>query len=408
MKTFTAREYLKIDIANSFGLDKKNWDVRLQWFHDHEDKLPSMLEQAKTPALYYAGVKAWEAVLRGEPSGYPISLDGTASGMQILSALTCDRKAASLCNVLDTGKRENAYTNIYNAMVEQLGESATISDDDVKQAVMTSLYGSEAEPVKIFGTGALLNTFYSTMEQEAPIVWELNRLFLQLWNPEASSNDWVLPDNFHVHVKVMRKVEEQVHFLNTPYTVVKEINAPKKIGRSIGANTTHSLDALVVREMGRRCMYDPQTVSDTKSILVHHGKDKAETLTGILLQTASKQTHMVLTLWDHYKKSGYLSARIIDYINVVNVRYVDKAVLLELIESLPAKPFQVVSVHDCWRCLPSYGNDLRKQYNLQLSLIAKSNLLSYIISQIVGSPVTAPAKDESMAEEILQADYALS
>ena len=271
-----------------------------------------------------------------------------------------------------------------------------------------ALYGSEAEPVKIFGTGNLLNTFYSTMEQEAPIVWELNRLFLDLWNPEATSNDWVLPDNFHVHVKVMRKVEEQVHFLNTPYTVIKEINAPKKVGRSIGANTTHSLDALVVREMARRCMYDPQTVSDTKSILVHHGKDTAEELTGILLQTASKQTHMVLTLWNHYKNSGYLSARIINYINVVNVRYVDKAVLLELIESLPIKPFEVLSVHDCFRCLPAYGNDLRKQYNLQLSLIAKSNLLSFIISQLVGAPVNSPVKDESMAEEILQANYSLS
>ena len=137
MQLFTAKQYLQIDIANSFGLDKKNWDVRLQWFEDHKDNLLSMLDQAKTPALYYAGVKAWEAVLRGEPSGYPISLDGTASGMQILSALTCDRKAASLCNVLDTGERENAYTKIYSAMVKQLGESATISDDDVKQAVMT-------------------------------------------------------------------------------------------------------------------------------------------------------------------------------------------------------------------------------------------------------------------------------
>lgn len=80
MQTFTALEYLKIDIASNFGFDKENWDVRLNWFEEHKDNLLSMLNQAKEPALYYAGVTAYTDHQCGRPSGYPVSLDGTSSG----------------------------------------------------------------------------------------------------------------------------------------------------------------------------------------------------------------------------------------------------------------------------------------------------------------------------------------
>lgn len=405
MQTFTPREYLMIDIANSYGLDKLDWNLRIDWFKQNEAHLMSLLDTAKTPALYYAGVQAWLNALAGKSSGYPISLDGTSSGLQILAALTCDRSASLLCNVLDSGSRENAYTGIYQAMLDKLGETGHINPDEVKQAIMTALYGSEAEPIKIFGTGAMLDTFYTTMEELAPAVWNLNKAFLEMWDPTTLSNDWVMPDNFNVHIKVIRTAEESVNFLNTPYKVITKINAPKKTGRSIGANLTHSVDGMVVREMARRCMYDPQAVSDAKSILTNHGKTIGE---DSVSHSPSRQTNEVLALWQNYKESGYLSARILDCINIMNVRYLDKDVVLALIDSLPVKPFDLISVHDCWRCLPNYGNDLRKQYNLQLHLIAKSNLLGYLVSQIVGHAVISPKADLSMADEILQANYALS
>ena len=81
-QTFTGMQYLQIDIANNFGLDldKKDWNSRLAWFSENESKLESLLNQAENPALFYAGVQAYQAALKGESIGYPISLDSCSSG----------------------------------------------------------------------------------------------------------------------------------------------------------------------------------------------------------------------------------------------------------------------------------------------------------------------------------------
>ncbi len=80
MQKFSPLSYLKIDIASNFGLDKTNWDVRLDWFDQHEQCLDELVNQAQNPALFYAGVQAYRDALAGIPSGYPISLDATSSG----------------------------------------------------------------------------------------------------------------------------------------------------------------------------------------------------------------------------------------------------------------------------------------------------------------------------------------
>lgn len=61
-----------------------------------------------------------------------------------------------------------------------------------------------------------------------------------------------------------------------------------------------------------------------------------------------------------------------------------------------------------FRCLPNYGNDLRKQYNLQLHLIAKSNMLSDLLSQLNGYEMKIGKLDPTLANDILEANYALS
>ncbi len=137
MQTFSAKQYLQIDVASNFGLDKKDWDERLAWFAQNEPNLEELTAQADEPALFFAGVQAYRQMQKEQPIGYPISLDATASGMQILSCLTGDRAAAELCNVVDTEHRRDPYTIIYEIMTQRIGEAAKISRENTKQAIMT-------------------------------------------------------------------------------------------------------------------------------------------------------------------------------------------------------------------------------------------------------------------------------
>ena len=397
---FTGMQYLKIDIANNFGLDKQDWDVRLDWFNENQSNLLELVPKAKEPALFYAGIQAWNQANQGLPIGYPISLDACSSGLQLLACLTGDDKAVRLCGVIDTGHREDAYSVIYNEMVNSIGESAKISRDDCKEAIMCSLYGSTAVPKEVFGEGKLLQVFVDTMHNLAPAAWALNQVFLDIWDSTVLSHDWILPDNFHVHVKVMGTVKEKVNFFNKPYEIVTKVNMPKENGRSLAANTIHSIDALIVREVTRRCDYRPDVVAKIQG-MIFNCWEKNE-LEGTI------NNRMLETLWFHYQDSGYLSARILDYITEDNISYIDRSVIQELIDSLPAKPFKVMSIHDCFKCHCNYGNDLREQYNLQLMLIAKSNLLSFTLSQIMGKEIKVDKANPNMWKHIMDSNYTLS
>jgi hypothetical protein len=163
---------------------------------------------------------------------------------------------------------------------------------------------------------------------------------------------------------------------------------------------THSIDGMIVRELARRCMYDSKYIQQlTDSI------NKVDTFGW---SNSREKDKMAIMLWKHYKDSGYLSARILDYLDEMNLANVDHLIILNLIKSLPVKAFNVISVHDCFRVLPNYGNDLRKQYNIILSNIAKSDMLSYILSQIIGHKIKVAKHDPNLWKDILDSNYALS
>lgn len=160
--------------------------------------------------------------------------------IQLLACLTGDRKAALLCNVIDTGHREDAYTGLYQSMLDRIGDNAKITRKDTKQAIMTAFYSSTAVPKRVFGEGALLDIFYDTMKEECPGPWEVTETMLAIWDNTAYVNEWIMPDNFHVKIKVMGNVTDYVQFLNEPFEVNYSVNQPIEGGRSLGANMIHS------------------------------------------------------------------------------------------------------------------------------------------------------------------------
>lgn len=400
MQEFSPLQYMQIDVANLMGLDKKLWTERLSWFKEHEHELLDLTSEADAPCQYYAAVQAYKAAIEGKINHHPIILDATSSGTQILSVLIGDSKAAKLCNVINTGNRADLYTYIYHKFLTKLHSSnMELTRDMVKKAIMTSLYGSKASPKSLFGEN--VDIFYQVMAEECPDIWELNNFLVDAWNPEISSYGWVMPDNFHVNIKVYNDQTEYFTFLGEEFSFNHKIHAPCEYGRAYSANVAHSIDSLIVREITAMAMYNPMQLFKIKALLAGERHS--------WLITTKKNLTMVDKLVHLYNESGFLSARILDYIDKESIKLIPEDELKALLDALPAKPFQVACIHDSFHVLPNYGNDIRRLYILQLTKIAKSNLLQFILRQLLNDTnLTVEKTDEQMYLKVANAEYALS
>lgn len=416
-REFTAAEYLKIDIATNYGdvdtqfgpvdLDKVDFEERIAWFDkvEADGQLVQMIQSADKPALFYAGLQAYDAMLQGEPIGYPISLDACASGLQLLSVLANCEKSALRCGVIDTGHREDAYMSLFETMQNNAGGIyLSAGRKDLKQAVMTSLYGSKAQPKRIFGEDTpALGLFYDTMETEIPGAWDLNLALKSLWQSYETSHSWSLPDGFEVEMTVEALTTDEVLFLGEVTEVYTKQKEGKAMGLSLSPNIIHSIDGMIVREISRRCSYDTRKVDALRKMC-----DKALRGKGPRMMGTSRKCDIELRgLWKRFLKTGFLSARVIDLIDSDNIGCVSAAQVKELLGSLPKKSFPVLAIHDCFRIHPNYGNDLRRQYNLILAELAHSDILSDIASQVTGATQRF-TKVGNIAHKIADSNYTLS
>lgn len=401
MQEFTGLEYLKIDIANLFGLDKKTWQERLSWFNENQDNLYSLIDQADEPCQFFAAIKNYEKAINGEVCYKPIALDATFSGLQWFSVLTCDRKSAEYCNVLNTGTRMDAYTVLYKKMESKIGVNPLITRQKVKDAIMHALYGSIADPENLFQEH--VDSFYALMEQECPLAWELNNFLTSSWNPNISEYGWIMPDNFHVHIKVKVLKTETFIFAGKERIFNYKETSPNSYGRAYSANVAHSLDSLAVREITALAMHNPKQIAKIKALLKNQGKKRSVSYGN------KKNRNMVLTLVELFNQSGFLSARILDYIDEDNINLIPRQELEELVALVPAKPFQIASIHDSFGVLPNYGNDIRKLYIAILVKVAKSNMLQFILDQLLSEKKVKIRKgDPEMWKDVQNSEYALS
>jgi hypothetical protein len=250
MQTFTGKEYLKIDIANCFGLDKLKWTDRIHWVNNNEPDLEQISYQAKYPVLFRKAVRAMRLVQQNLPTNHVMGLDATASGIQVLAVLSgCDITAKAV-NLVNTGNRECYYTTITQHMNTLPNINVTV--DVVKKPVMTVFYGSTAQPKAVFGEGPELIAFYQALQEKSPGAYELMGIFQQYWNPFAEYHQWKLPDGHIARVPVIQTVEKNLEIDECDhmrFAYRAQVIKPKTHSRSLAANIVHSLDGWIVRQM---------------------------------------------------------------------------------------------------------------------------------------------------------------
>ena len=113
MQLFTALEWIKIAIANAYGLDKQEYQYRLGWFNLNCHTILHNPEyyalEASEPMMFRKMCNAYQDVMLGKPTGALVGLDASTSGVQILSALTACYKGCVHTNLINDGKRHDLW-----------------------------------------------------------------------------------------------------------------------------------------------------------------------------------------------------------------------------------------------------------------------------------------------------------
>lgn len=254
MQTFTGLEYIKIDVANSFGHGKLTWDQRIQWFDHNEPNLTGMDQDAEEPILYRKGLRAYHNALQGVPTGFMMGLDATASGIQIMAALMGCVTSAMNTNLGDTGKREDIYQKVTD--MTNAGANVHRTRKEVKYPVMTTFYGSTQQPKDVFGEDdGDLDIFYGVLGSELPGPMECLSDIQSCWQPGALSHSWTLPDGHTAYVPVTQAVDKKIEvdeLDHATFTHRAYIIEGADAGLSLAANVIHSIDGWMVREQIRR------------------------------------------------------------------------------------------------------------------------------------------------------------
>ena len=413
MKTFTGWQYLLIDLANAFGLDKKLFEQRIEWAEqvlaNNVLTMESLLDQADSKPLYLKAVMAIRKAQQGVPSGHLVGFDAVCSGMQLMSVMTGCEDGARATGLIDPDVRADAYTSVTQAINKLLGGlGVTVPRQDAKDATMKSLYGSKAEPIKIFGEGTdELEAFYKAMGIVAPGAWGLLEVLLGSWQSYALFHAWQLPDGFETKIKVRDLIEIRVEVdeldkASFTYQYKENVGLPitHHKAKSNAANVVHSVDAYVLRSVHRRCNYDREVVQRAVSILQFSPQPSST--------KEDPKVQYYVNLWDQTQMADVV---ILPYVTEENVWQVPVELRAKLIQvandMLRHKPFEVVTIHDEFKCHANNMNQLRWHYKEILADLAESNTLDFILSAIYGRKGTLPKLSQNLGQKIRESNYAL-
>jgi hypothetical protein len=412
-KTYTGWQYLLIDAAGHYGLEKGySFEDRIRWATDNLEILEKLVAGADKPSLYRKSVMAIRKAQEGKAIGHMVHMDASASGIQIMSALTGCKNGAFATGLVDPDRPQDAYGLVTETLNKKLGSNIQIPRCDAKQAVMTQFYGSKAVPEALFGEGTPeLAAFYEACNDVAPGANQLLKDLLGSWQSTAEAHTWVIADGFESVVKVMVKKESRIEvdeLDHATFTYEYYENEPTFYGLSIAANVVHSVDAMILREMHRRCNYDAQRV-----------KYFNEAITLELLErmynpykTVPTLTPKVEKYMNMYYQSEFASAVVVPYLSDNNIKALPTTYLKEinkvLGDMLLHAPFQLVTIHDSYASSPNNVNHVRYHYKEILAELSESTVIDDLLSQINNVQGTFAKLSTDLSGYIRNSNYGLT
>ncbi|WP_432481735.1 DNA-directed RNA polymerase [Moraxella sp. ZY200743] len=402
-KQFNPKQYLAIDIANHYGLDKLNYEERINWVKAHYDTLENYQDKADEPILYAKAVNALRMADKGLAVGHTVAFDSASSGLQLMSLLTNCESGMRLTGLIDPDNRMDAYTMITKRINERLKDNpdidmVSVSRSEAKKAIMVHLYGSKAVPEQVFGEA--LNVFYSVMDEMCHGASCLLSWLLKSWDENRDSYIWVMPDNHTVYIPVMvqKQTKLNVQANNTRFSIstIYYEQGCQETGLSNAANVVHSIDAYVLRSLVRRCNYDKDKVLKFKA------------LNAQVPPTTVEQYHWVNDRYNATRIADMAMIYALDANTLPMINQACRDALNALCDHvLEYEAFEVVTVHDSFACHPNHVQRLRQQYNEILASLYESSILEDILSQLYQEDITIDVGEKIHAQAIRNSNYAI-
>ena len=277
---------------------------------------------------------------------------------------------------------------------------------------MKALYASKKEPKKIFGEDTPeLKAFNLALWELCPGACQLLEDLVSSWQPYALAHRWPLPDGYKAVVKVMVEKEARVEVdeLNhSKFTYTWYENEGEQRDVKNGANIVHSVDAYILRSIVRRCNYD-------RDVAVVAMENVQDTLLSQQLQNVTLHSAPSEDL--EYYKERYESTKMADIVILPHLTWNNcqhlstehlQALRIILSSMLEHKPFEVVTIHDDFKCHANNMNFLRKHYRNLLAELADAVVLDDIFTHIYNSPCTYTKLTSDLSTKIRKANYHLS
>ena len=152
-------DWIKFQLATTYGLDKATMQERLEWVEQAEnrelvhrvwsDPIGNIAdwENADEPWLFLAACVEWYELYYEHRfhTHLPVAVDATCSGLQILAGLSKDASTARMVNVIGSNKPQDAYATIASQSMDAIPSRLRPYWDRkvTKRCVMTIPYNAK-------------------------------------------------------------------------------------------------------------------------------------------------------------------------------------------------------------------------------------------------------------------------
>ena len=149
--------WLAVHGANCFGYDKASLEERVEWVWKNEEFIFKCSEDPLAFTFWQGADKPWQFLafcfewavrgIAGFKSHIPVSIDGSANGIQHYSAMLRDKEGAKVVNLTPTDIPQDIYQIVADKIEAKLPEGhqwkGNVTRKLVKRPVMTTPYSAQ-------------------------------------------------------------------------------------------------------------------------------------------------------------------------------------------------------------------------------------------------------------------------